>query len=563
MERKLFLPTSKKDFERLKWDKADIILITSDAYIDSPYIGVSIIGRLLTKFGYKVAIISQPNINSDEISKLSEPKLFWGISGGSVDSMVANYTASFKKRKNDDFTPGGQNNKRPDRAVIAYSNLIRRYFKNTVPIVLGGVEASLRRVVHYDFWSNKLRKSILFDAKADYILYGMAEQSIIEFASKLKNNDDIKNIRGLCYISNEIPKNSVILPSFDECKKNQDTFIEMFHKFYEHNDPITGKTLAQKHDTRFLIQNPPAKLLTSKELDSYYELDFTYKVHPDCLEKGYVKAIDTINNSITTHRGCYGECNFCSIAVHQGTTVVSRTEKSILNEALRLTKQIKFNGIIRDVGGPTANMYNNECIKKIKHGRCKNKRCLYPDKCSQMPTNHKKITSILRKIRNIDKIKKVFVASGIRYDLILDDKENGDRYLDEIIKHHISGQMKIAPEHSEKKVLSLMGKPDAEILRKFVRKFYEKNKKTNKKQYLTYYLIAAHPGCTFEEMKKLKKFANKEFKVTPEQVQIFTPLPSTYSALMYYTEKNPWTNEKIFVEKDKIRKIKQKEIITK
>lgn len=562
MNRDKFLPTTIEDINKLGWDRPDIILVTGDSYIDSPYIGVAIIGRLLASKGFNVAIIAQPDINSDEIARLGEPKLFWGISSGSVDSMVANYTATQKKRRSDDFTPGGVNNKRPDRALIAYSNLVRRHFKNTVPLVLGGIEASLRRVSHYDYWSNKIRKSILFDAKANYLIFGMGEKSILDLAHQIKNNESCEFVKGLCYISKEIPKGYLELPSFDICKADKKKFTEMFHQFYINNDPKISKGLVQQQDQRYLIQNPLMDLPDTKEIDTYYGLPFTFNVHPDCESKGFVKAMDTINNSITTHRGCYGECNFCSIAVHQGTTIVQRSEKSIMDEAKKITSAPKFNGIIRDVGGPTANMYGMECSKKLKKGRCLEKRCLYPKKCSSMPLNHKPILDILEKIRKLPNVKKAFVASGIRYDMILDDEKSGMKYLDKIVKHHVSGQMKIAPEHSEENVLRMMGKPGASILKSFVKEFNERSRKADKKQFLTYYLIAAHPGCSTEDMAKLKDFASREFRISPEQVQVFTPLPSTYSALMYYTERDPWTGEKIRIEKEIGRKVKQKEILT-
>lgn len=551
-----------EEMSKLGWDSADIILVSGDAYIDSPYNGTALIGRYLESHGFKTAIIAQPDINSEDIARLGEPKLFWGVSAGCVDSMVANYTASKKPRRTDDFTPGGLNTKRPDRAVIAYTNLIRRHFKNTRPIVIGGIEASLRRVTHYDFWADTLRKSVIFDAKADLLVYGMGESTILKLAQALRDSEGYKDIRGLCYISNEKPKDYIELPSHADCLADKDTFIKMFHTFYKNNDPITAKGLAQLTDSRYLIQNPPAETPSRVEMNSYYELPYLYKVHPYHLKDGVVKAMDTIRNSITTHRGCYGECNFCAIAVHQGTTIAERTEHSIVMEAERYAKAENFNGIINDVGGPTANMYGMECKKKKEHGRCAEKRCLFPVKCPQMPSDHRKLNSVLSSIRNIRGIKRVFTASGIRYDMVMDDKQFGQQYLENLVRFHVGGQLKIAPEHTEDSVLKLMGKPSAESLNLFRNAFEKLNKQHKKKQYLTYYLIAAHPGCTEQDMGKLKKYAAKEMKITPEQVQIFTPTPSTYSSLMYYTEKNPFTGEPLFVEKNSSKRSSQKEVIT-
>ncbi|MGM0534382.1 MAG: YgiQ family radical SAM protein, partial [Campylobacterota bacterium] len=361
-----FLPATPEEKKRLGIERFDVILVTGDAYIDSPYIGIAVIGRLLEDAGYSVGIIAQPNLQNDDITRLGEPRLFWGVSGGSVDSMVANYTANKKFRNDDDYTPGGKNTKRPDRAVMAYTNLIRRHYKETAPIVLGGIEASLRRVTHYDFWSNKLRRPILFDAKADIILYGMAEKSVLQLAKTLQEGGDYRNIRGLCYSSKEVPKDYVRLPSFEACKKDKHAFIDMFDTFYQNNDPLTAAGLAQQIDTRYLIQNPPQHHLSTRELDNVYALPYQRDAHP--MHKGKIKALDTIKFSITTHQGCWGECNFCAIGVHQGRTIRQRSQESILQEAKSFTKDSRFKGIISDVGGATANMYGYECDKKLTKG---------------------------------------------------------------------------------------------------------------------------------------------------------------------------------------------------
>lgn len=559
----MFIPTTKKELKNLGWQQPDVILVSGDTYIDTPYSGIVVIGKILMAKGYRVGIIAQPDVSSEkDITRLGEPKLFWGVSGGCVDSMVANYTATKKRRKNDDFTPGGVNDRRPDRAVIKYSNLIRQHFKNTAPIVLGGIEASLRRTAHYDYWSNSLRKSILFDAKADILLYGMSEKTVVKLAERLREKEDYSDLRGICYISKE-PKNGyIVLPSFEACKKEKLQFIEMFHLFYKNNDPITAKGLYQQQDTRWLIQNPPEFYLSTEELDEVYNLEFHREVHPYYKSQGAVKALETIKFSVTTHQGCYGECNFCAIAVHQGRTIRQRSESSVLNEIQGFTKDPRFKGNISDVGGATANMYGFECQKKLEKGTCEDKRCLTPKRCGAMKVSHKPQINLLRKIRKMEKVKKVFVASGLRYDLISDDKEYGAEYLQELVNHHVSGQLKIAPEHTEEKILGLMGKPKKEVLTKFKRDFDAMNKKSGKKQFLTYYLIAAHPGCSEKDMGDLKRYTSQNLRINPEQVQIFTPTPSTYSTLMYYTELDPFTLEKIYVEKDRSRKQKQKDLVT-
>lgn len=559
----MFIPTTREELQKLGWEKPDIILVTGDSYIDSPFIGVAIIGKVLINAGYKVAIIAQPDVNSDkDIARLGEPALFWAVTAGCMDSMVCNYTASRKRRRSDDFTPGGANDRRPDRASIKYCTLIRQFFKNTAPIVLGGVESSLRRVTHYDFWTNKLRRSILFNAKANILSYGMGEHSMCAIAKALQEGTDFRNIPGICYIDKQARENYLTLPSYDECVADKDKFIEMFREFYQNNDPVSAKGLSQQQDSRWLIQNPPSAYLTSEELDKVHELDYELAQHPYYEAQGKVKALETIKFAIPTHRGCYGECNFCAIAVHQGRTVRGRSENSIVREAKKMTTHKGFKGNISDLGGPTANMYGFECPRKLKLGACKDKRCLYPEACNVMPINHRPQLNLLKKLRELDGIKKVFLCSGIRYDLILSDTNCGFEYLQEVVEHHVSGQMKVAPEHTEAHVLDLMGKPGPDQLLKFKDMFYEMNKKAGKKQFLTYYLIAAHPGCSEEDMKSLKAFASRELQTNPEQVQIFTPTPSTWAAVMYYTEKDPFTGKKIFVEKEQGRKDRQKNAVT-
>ena len=558
----MFLPTTRAEVKKLKWDKLDIILVTGDAYIDSPFIGVSVIGQVLANAGFRVGIIAQPDWQSDtDICRLGEPELFWGISGGCMDSMVANYTATKKKRLSDDLTAGGRNNSRPDRAVVVYANLIRQYFKETKPLVLGGVEASLRRIAHYDFWSDSIRRSILFDARADMLVYGMAEKATLELAQKLRDGQDIKDIRGICYISPAPPPDYIELPAYEKVIADKKSFSQMFNTFYQNNDPLTAQGLFQQHGPRYLVQNPPQSHLTAEELDNIYALDFARDVHPFYQTQGKVRAMETIKFSLTTHRGCYGECNFCSIGLHEGRTVISRSEKSIIAEAQKLTVLPDFKGYILDVGGSTANMYGIECRRKQTQGACQDKRCLYPQVCESLRPDHSRQINLLKELRKINGVKKVFVASGIRYDLLEADKKNCASYMQEIVKHHVSGQLKVAPEHTDPGVLKLMGKPQAKSLLNFKQIFEKTNQSSGQKQFLTYYFIAAHPGCTEEDMRELKSFVGRELKTNPRQVQIFTPLPSTYSSLMYFTEIDSAIGRKIFVEKKTEKKQRQKDIV--
>ena len=559
-----FLPTTKEEMKQLGWEQCDVIIVTGDSYIDSPFIGTAVVGRMLELWGYKVGIIAQPNIDDQtDITRLGEPKLFWGVNGGSVDSMVANYTATKKFRKSDDYTPGGINNKRPDRAVIKYSNLIRKYFKNTAPIVLGGIEASLRRVSHYDFWSNSLRRPILFDAKADYLIYGMGENALKKIAQSLKENIKPLNVRGVCYISNTPKQEYIQPPSHEDILKNRDKYIKLFDEFYKNNDPLNANGLCQKVDARYLIQNPPNSYATTEELDLYAKLNYTREQHPYYEKQGKVKCLETIKFSLLTHQGCWGECNFCAITAHQGRTIRSRSKKSIIDEIKTFTNYKDFKGVVHDLGGPSANMYNYECSKKIKSGACKNKRCSdFNGVCKMMKIDHTPIIDVLNEAKKIQGVKHAFVASGVRYDLINIDKVNGLKYLKTLLNSHISGQMKIAPEHTEDRVLKLMGKPNKNSLKEFKILFDNLNKQSDKRQFLTYYLIAAHPGCDMNDMKSLKNFTSSQLKINPEQVQVFTPTPGTYSSVMYYTKLNPWTKKKIFVEEDIDKKEQQKDIIT-
>jgi uncharacterized radical SAM protein YgiQ len=558
-----FLPTTRADMDARGWDYCDVILVSGDAYIDSPFIGVAMVGRMLERMGYKVGMIGQPDINSaDDISRLGEPRLYWGVSGGSVDSMVSNYTATKKFRNSDDYTPGGKNDKRPDRALSVYCNLIRRHFKDTAPIVLGGIEASLRRVSHYDYWSDKLKKPILFDSKADVLVYGMGEIALEELTRAIDEKRDYKDIRGICYISKEPVAAFHQMPSHQECLDDKEKYIDLFDLFYDNNDPIAAKGLCQPVDTRFLIQNPPCDHLNEDEMDANSNLPFTRELHPYYAKMGKVKCLETIKFSIMTHHGCWGECNFCAIGVHQGRTIRTRSEGNILKEAADFNKYKDYKGIISDVGGPTANMYGYECNKKLKLGTCDHQRCVDASHlCKSMKVDHSRNINLLRQVREVPGVRKAFVASGVRYDLINADKKHGYEYLKEMVKHHISGQMKVAPEHTQQHVLELMGKPGKQELVDFKHLYDKLNKEEGKNQFLTYYLIAAHPGCDEKDMHELKRFTRDELQMNPEQAQVFTPTPGTYSAVMYYTEMDPISRKKIFVEKDTKRKEKQKQIV--
>ncbi|WP_321495976.1 YgiQ family radical SAM protein [uncultured Desulfobacter sp.] len=566
----MFLPTTRKELDDRGISQLDVILVTGDTYIDSAFMGVSLIGRVLEAHGFTVGIIAQPDTDSDrDITRLGEPRLFWGITGGAVDSMVANYTASKKRRKQDDYTPGGENTRRPDRAVIVYTNLVRRFFKSTAPIVLGGIEASLRRIAHYDFWSNKIRRSILFDAKADYLLFGMAHAGVVELARALDNKpktapddaeDPVTQIPGLGYIA-RAPK-GIELPSYEDVLRDKNLYIQSFKTFYDNTDPTLARPLSQAHADRFLVLNPPAPFSTTQEMDDIHDLDFQRDVHPYYRSLGHVRAMDTIRFSIPTHYGCYGECNFCAITVHQGRTVRWRSKESIIAEAEKMTRDRDFKGYIFDLGGPTANMYGFECEKKLKKGACSHRRCLFPTPCPFLAPDHGPQMDLLNEISRLAGVKKVFLNSGIRHDLILGDKQKGQAYLKQVISDHVSGQMKLAPEHCVPGVLALMGKPGMESLVEFKHRFDNICKTLNKKQYLTYYLIAAHPGCTINEMNELKAFTRNELHITPEQVQIFTPTPSTFSTLMYYTGIDPFAMVPVFVEKDLRAKERQKQVVT-
>lgn len=558
----MFLPTTREEMTALGWDRLDVILVSGDSYIDHPCTGAALIGHVLLNAGFRTGVVAQPDIASPaDITRLGEPALFWGVTGGSVDSLVANYTASGKRRKSDDHTPGGVNSRRPDRALIVYTNLIRRFFKKTCPVVLGGIEASTRRIAHYDWRSDSIRKSVLFDAKADYLVYGMGERAVLDLARCLSTGEDVRKIRGICYAAGEKPLSCIELPSHAEAARDKNAFREMFRLFSENSDRPGAAALCQLHDSRYLVQNPSQPPLTTGELDALHALDFERDQHPFYERMGAVRALDTIRFSITTHRGCFGGCSFCSIGAHQGRRVVSRSRDSIVGEARGFTRHRLFKGIISDVGGPTANMYALECSREADESSCGGNGCLFPRVCGNLRVDHGPQIELLRALRGLPGVKKVFVASGVRHDLVMADARNGERYLKELVNHHISGQMKLAPEHTAGHVLDLMGKPGPACLESFKGLFERLNRESGRKQFLTYYFMAAHPGCTQGDMLKLRRFTRERLQVNPEQVQIFTPLPLTWSGVMYHTGQDPLGVKNLFVEKDRQKKQEQKDVL--
>jgi uncharacterized radical SAM protein YgiQ len=565
-----FLPVTREEMRKLGWRRADVILVSGDAYVDSPYSGVAVIGQVLTRAGYRVAILSQPDIADPEAFRaLGEPELFWGVSPGCVDSMVANYTAVGKRRRQDDFTPGGVNNRRPDRAAIAYSNAIRAAWKPCRPILLGGVEASLRRISHYDFWSGKVRRPVVCDAKADALCYGMGERAVLAFADALKSGNDWRGIPGLCYMAGEKnfvpPEGALELHSFAEVSaptpEGRRAFVEAFAEFYRNQDSVTARPLVQKIDNRWLVHNRPSPPLETDELDAVHSIRWMLDAPPSIRAEGKIRALDTIRFGVTTHRGCYGECRFCAIAVHQGRRVVSRSKNSIVGEVKGFLRHPMFRGTVADVGGPTANMYGFDCPRKAKEGACKNRSCLFPSACPSLKPDHRPQLDLLRTLRGIPGVKHVFVASGIRPDVVAADRSCADAYISDIARHHVSGQLKLAPEHVSACVLECMGKPGIKDLLEFKRRFDAASKRAGKKQFLTYYFMAAHPGCTERDMRDLKRFAEKELNLHPEQVQIFTPTPLTAATCMYYTGFDPFTGREVHVVRGAGEKQRQKDIL--
>ena len=544
-----FLPLSRGDMEERGIKQFDFIYVTGDAYVDHPSFGAAIVTRLLESLGYTVGIISQPDWKSERDFKIyGKPRLAFLVTGGNIDSMVAHYTAAKRKRSDDAYTAGGKAGKRPDRAVIVYCKKIREIYGN-VPIAIGGLEASLRRFAHYDYWDDLVRPSILLDSGADLLMYGMGEHQIEELARRLDGGESISNIhniRGTCYLTEPIntPIGAAECASYEQVKENKKAYARSCRQQYDQQDEVYGKTVIQRHGKMMLVQNPPSYSLTTEELDRIYSLPYMRAYHPSYESVGGVPGIEEVKFSITHNRGCFGYCNFCSIALHQGRRITCRSEESILDEARRLTEMPDFKGYIHDVGGPTANFRKPSCEKQIKLGLCKGKKCLAPEPCPNLEADHSEYIDILRKLRKIKGVKKVFIRSGIRYDYLMEDES--DEFIKELIKNHASGQLKVAPEHCSAAVLDKMGKPHIEAYKKFQKKFYEITKGIGKEQYLVPYLMSSHPGSTLKEAIELAVFL-KENNMRPEQVQDFYPTPGTLSTCMFYTGLDPYTMEEVYV----------------
>ena len=558
-----FLPISKEDMLERGIEQFDFVYVIGDAYVDHPSFGPAIISRVLESRGFSVGIISQPDWKDDaSISIMGEPRLGFLVSGGNMDSMVNHYSVSKKRRESDSFTPGGVMGKRPDYATVVYCNLIRRTYKKT-PIIIGGIEASLRRLAHYDYWSNKLKRSILLDSGADLISYGMGERSIVEIAEALESGIDVKDITfidGTVYKTKDKESiyDAIWLPEWDEIKENKRIFAESFYTQYCNTDPFSGKRLVEGYGTNFVVQNPPQKPLSQDEMDAVYALPYMRNYHPSYEEAGGVPAIREIKFSLVSNRGCFGGCSFCALTFHQGRIIQTRSHESIIDEAKIITQDPEFKGYIHDVGGPTANFRAPACQKQLTKGACPNKQCLFPTPCKNLEVDHKDYISLLRKLRELPKVKKVFIRSGIRFDYLMADKDK--TFLRELCEHHVSGQLKVAPEHISNAVLKRLGKPSVEVYNKFVQAYKEMNKKIGKEQYLVPYLMSSHPGSTLKEAIELAEYL-RDLGYMPEQVQDFYPTPSTISTCMYYTGLDPRTMEEVYVSTNPHEKAMQRALI--
>lgn len=543
-----YLPMTREEMLSRDWHYVDFLLVTGDAYVDHPSFGSAIIARLLENLGFKVGIIAQPDWkNTDSFTALGKPRYACLVTAGNLDSMVNNYTGNKKRRSEDLYAPGGKAGRRPDRATVVYCNRIRESWPD-VPLIIGGIEASLRRLAHYDYWDDRVRRSVLMDSNADLLVYGMGEKQIQEIAKRLAKGENITGITdvpGTAFISKEVPdKKVVLLPSFEEVSENKTKYAEAFKLSYREQNPFNGKVLVQPHGNRMVIQNPPAKPLATEEMDSIYELPYLRSYHPSYEKAGGVPALKEVEFSITAQRGCFGSCSFCALTFHQGCNIQARSHDSIIREAKLLTTLPGFKGIINDVGGPTANFREPACVNQQRSGACKDKHCLHPEKCKNLKVDHSDLISLLRKIRTIPGVKKVFLRSGLRYDYLLYEKN--PEVLQEICRHHVSGQLKVAPEHVSPEVLKIMQKPGPHVYKRFVERYKEVNKQLGKKQYLVPYFIASHPGSTLKEAVKLAEYA-RDMGYNPEQVQDFTPTPGSLSTCIYYTGINPFTGKKVYV----------------
>ena len=559
-----FLPITVEEVEERGWDEIDFVFVTGDSYVDHPSFGVSIISRVLEAKGYRVAILSQPNWKDERnFNPFGKPKLGFFVTSGNIDSMVAHYTVNKKKRSDDAYTAGGKSGKRPDRAVIVYSRILRKLYPDS-PIILGGLEASLRRFAHYDYWDDSVRQSILFDSQADILTYGMGENQTIEIANRLAQGKSVKQLRdikGICYYvptSEYKPGPVVDLPSYERVCESKKDYAIAARKELEEADAVRGRTVIQRHGKYILVQNPPMPPLTTEELDWVYSLPYEKYYHPSYEKLGGVPGIKEVEFSITHNRGCFGACNFCSIAFHQGRAITVRSKESVLDEARRLVKNPRFKGYIHDVGGPTANFRLPSCTFQKEHGMCKNKKCLAPKPCRNLQVNHEEYIEILREMRAIKGIKKVFIRSGIRFDYLMEDESK--EFFHELVKYHVSGQLKVAPEHCSAAVLDKMGKPHIETYKRFQDEFYKFTKQVGKEQYLVPYLMSSHPGSTLKDAVELALFLKKEH-IRPEQVQDFYPTPGTISTAMFYTELDPYTLEPVYVPKTMKEKHMQRALL--
>ena len=559
-----FLPITIEDMKNRGWDEVDFAYVIGDAYVDHPSFGPAIISRCLEAHGYRVGIISQPDWKRDDsIAVFGKPRLGFLISAGNMDSMVNHYSVSKKRRSMDAFTPGGVMGKRPDYATVVYGNLIRRTYKE-IPIVIGGIEASLRRLAHYDYWSNTMKRSILLDSQADLLIYGMGEHSMIEVADALNSGiavRDITFIDGTVYKAKDLDSvyDALTLPAYDEVKEKKEAYARSFYIQYCNTDPYSGKRLVETYGSRqYVIQNPPAKPLTQAEMDRVYSYNYMRNYHPSYEAAGGVPAIKEVKYSLVSNRGCFGGCSFCALTFHQGRIIQTRSHESILAEAEKMVWEKDFKGYIHDVGGPTANFRHTACKKQLVHGACPNKQCLFPKPCQNLTVDHRDYLELLRKLRALPNVKKVFVRSGIRFDYVMADTD--DTFLEELCEYHVSGQLKVAPEHVADPVLRMMGKPENSVYRSFVKKYERINERLGKKQYLVPYLMSSHPGSTLKEAVTLAEYL-RDLGYMPEQVQDFYPTPSTISTCMYYTGLDPRTMKPVYVPTNPHEKAMQRALI--
>ncbi len=561
-----FLPISREDMKAQGIEQLDFVFVIGDAYVDHPSFGHAIISRVLQSYGYTVGIISQPDWKDDNsINILGEPRLAFLVMGGNMDSMVNHYYVSKKHRESDAYTPGGVIGKRPDHAVVAYCNLIRHTYRKK-PIIIGGIEASLRRMAHYDYWSNSFKRSILLDSQANLISYGMGEKSIVQIAEALDSGMDVNDIT---YIPGTVFKTKnldlaydpIILPSYEDMKMDKLNYARSFKIQSENTDPFNGKTLVESYPNgMYVVQNPPQEPLTKQEMDDVYDLPYERTYHPSYEKDGGVPAISEIQFSLISCRGCFGACSFCALTFHQGRIIQTRSHESIIKEAKKITEMPNFKGYIHDVGGPTANFYHPSCKKQLKSGVCKNKQCLWPQPCKNLDTDHSEYLQLLRKLRELPKVKKVFVRSGIRFDYIMADKDKNSTFFKELVKYHISGQLKVAPEHISDKVLSYMGKPENCVYEKFIEKYYKLNESEGKNQFVVPYLMSSHPGSDLNEAIKLAEYL-RDIGYNPQQVQDFYPTPSTMSTVMYYTGVDPRTMKEVYTPKNPHEKAMQRALM--